>query len=268
MAIDCNEHVVWITGGGSGIGKALAKEFLDRGAKVAISGRRLEKLQETAAELSSDSQSVLSVVCDVTDSEAVKKSVAEVVGHFGKLDIVVANAGFGVAGKFEKISPEQWKGQFDTNVLGVVHTLQAALPEIEKTNGRLAVVSSVMGKIAMSKSSPYVSSKFALVGLCRSLQLELHGSGVTLTNLLPGLVSSEINQVDNNGVFHPDREDRRPSKLMWRADKAAKVMATAIMRRKREYTFTGHGVFLASLGQHTPGLLHWAMTRFVKVERP
>ena len=268
MAIDCKEHVVWITGGGSGIGKALAKEFLDRGAKVAISGRRLEKLQEAATDLSTESNTVFAVVCDVTQPEAVTQSVAEVVQHFGKLDIVVANAGFGVAGKFEKISPDQWKGQFDTNVLGVVHTLQAALPEIEKSKGRLVVVSSVMGKIAMSKSSPYVSSKFALIGLCRSLQLELYGSGVTLTNLLPGLVSSEINQVDNNGVFHADREDRRPSKIMWRADKAAKVMATAIMRRKREYTFTGHGGFLAALGQHTPGLLHWAMTRFVKVERP
>lgn len=268
MAGDCKEQVVWITGGGTGIGKALAREFVARGAKVAISGRRLEKLQEAAKDLSAEDNPVLPVVCDVTDPEAVKSAVEEVVAKLGRLDIAVANAGFGVAGKFERISPEQWRGQFDTNVLGVVYTLQAALPEVQKVNGRLAVVSSVMGKIAMSKSSPYVSSKFALVGLCRSLQLELHGSGVTLTNLLPGLVSSEINQVDNDGVFHPEREDRRPSKLMWSADKAARVMTNAIMRRKREYTFTGHGVLLASLGQHTPGLLHWAMTRFVKAERP
>lgn len=268
MAANCKGHVVWITGGGSGIGKALVQEFVSRGAHVAISGRRAEKLSEVAKELSTDSAQVLPVVCDVTDSERVTAAVAEVVAHFGKLDTVIANAGFGVAGKFDRITPEQWKGQFDTNVLGVVHTLQAAMPEVSKVNGRLAVVSSVMGKIAMSKSSPYVSSKFALIGLCRSLQIELHGTGVSLTNLLPGLVSSEINQVDNNGVFHPDREDRRPGKLMWEADKAAKVMADAVMKRKREYTFTGHGIVLASLGQHMPGLLHWAMTRFMKVERP
>ena len=268
MSTNCKGLVVWITGGGSGIGKALAQEFIDRGADVAISGRRVEKLNEVAKSLSTDSARVVPVVCDVTDAQRVTEAVAEVVEHFGRLDIVVANAGFGVAGKFERITPEQWKGQFDTNVLGVVHTLQAAMPEVSKVNGRLAVVSSVMGKIAMSKSSPYVSSKFALMGLCRSLQIELHGTGVTLTNLLPGLVSSEINQVDNDGDFHSEREDRRPAKLMWEADKAARVMTDAIMRRKREYTFTGHGVVLASIGQHMPGLLHWAMTRFMKVERP
>ena len=91
-------------------------------AQVAISGRRVEKLSEAAQSLSSDSAKVLPVVCDVTDAERVTEAVAEVVAHFGKLDIVVANAGFGVAGKFERITPDQWKGQFDTNVLGVVHT--------------------------------------------------------------------------------------------------------------------------------------------------
>ena len=202
MASNCKGHVVWITGGGSGIGKALVKEFVDRGAHVAISGRRAEKLNEVAKELSTDSATVFPVVCDVTDSDRVVASVAEIVAHFGKLDIVIANAGFGVAGKFERITPEQWKGQFDTNVLGVVHTLQAAIPEVSKVNGRLAVVSSVMGKIAMSKSSPYVSSKFALIGLCRSLQILLSTASALLSTL-PLLVtvtfSSQLSSPSTSG---------------------------------------------------------------------
>ena len=265
MAESIANKVAWITGGGSGIGAAMALEFAARGATVVVSGRREDKLQGVVGAIKSAGGKAQSSACDVTDEDRVAACVKEIVSDFGSLDIVVANAGFGVAGRFEGISTEQWKRQLDTNVIGVVNTLRTSLPEVQKVAGRLAVVSSVMGKFAMSKSSPYVASKFALMGMCRCIQLELHGTGVSLTNLLPGLVSSEINQVDNDGVFHPEYEERRNKKLMWPADKAAKVMTDAIVRRKREYTVTGHGVLAAALGQHAPGMTHWIMTRMGKM---
>ena len=265
MAESIANKVAWITGGGSGIGAALALELASRGATVVVSGRREEKLQGIVGAIEAAGGKAHSLACDVTDEERVAACVTQIASEFGSLDIVVANAGFGVAGRFEGISTDQWRRQLDTNVIGVVNTLRTSLPEVEKVSGRLAVVSSVMGKFAMSKSSPYVASKFALMGMCRCIQMELHGTGVSLTNLLPGLVSSEINQVDNDGVFHPEYEERRNKKLMWPADKAAKVMADAIVRRKREYTFTGHGVLAAALGQHAPGMAHWFMTRMGKM---
>jgi NAD(P)-dependent dehydrogenase (short-subunit alcohol dehydrogenase family) len=268
MAESMANKVAWITGGGSGIGAALALDIASRGARVVVSGRREERLEAVVKAIKDAGGEARALVCDVTDEERVAACVSQITSELGSLDIVVANAGFGVAGRFEGVSTDQWKRQLDTNVIGVVNTLRISLPEVQKVSGRLAVVSSVMGKFAMSKSSPYVASKFALMGLCRCLQLELHGTGVSLTNLLPGLVSSEINQVDNDGVFHPEYEERRSKKLMWPADKAARVMADAIVRRKREYTFTGHGVLAAALGQHAPGMTHWLMTRMLKVERP
>ena len=164
---------VWITGGGSGIGAALAHAYWRKGAKVAISGRRLEKLQATIAEYGISSEQALAVECDVRDVTNVERAVETIISTWGRIDIVIANAGYAVTGKFEGIASEQWQGQFDTNVMGVVHTLRSGLPHAEKVGGRLAVISSVMGLAPAFRCAPYCASKHALTGLCRSLQLEL-----------------------------------------------------------------------------------------------
>ncbi len=149
----------------------------------------------------------------------------------------------------------------DVNVIGVVNTAKAAIPALDKTGGRLGLVSSVMGMMALAGSGPYVASKFAVRGIGLVLAQELHGTGVSCTTIYPGFVESEIAQVDAHGQFVGNRKDMRPQKLMWSADKAARVMITAIMRRKREHVFTGHGKVAAFLGKHLPGLIHFAMTR-------
>ena len=93
------------------------------------------------------------------------------------------------------------------------------------------------------------------------LSMELHGSGVSCTSLHPGFVASEIAQVDNQGHFHAERRDGRPRQLMWPTERAARVMVTAISRRRREVVFTGHGRLAAWLGRHAPELIHFAVTR-------
>ena len=109
---------VWITGGGSGIGAALAHAYWRKGAKVAISGRRLEKLQATIAEYEISAEQALAVECDVRDAANVERAVETILSTWGRIDIVIANAGYAVTGKFEGIASEQWQGQFDTNVMG------------------------------------------------------------------------------------------------------------------------------------------------------
>lgn len=253
--------VVWITGGGSGIGRALALEFARQGADVAVSGRRAERLEESVAAVAALGRRGLSVPCDVVIDEAVREAVASVIAHYGQLDVAVANAGMGVMGRFEQLTEAEWRRQFDINVFGAIHTVRHALPELRKTSGRVVLVGSVSAMLCAPRAAAYSASKFALRAIGLTLAQELHGSGVTCTLLHPGFVASEIAQVDNEGRFDPRRKDRRPKLLIWPTDRAARVMVRAIDRRAREYVFTVHGKVGAWMGRHAPGLVHLIMTR-------
>lgn len=261
MSKKFEDQVVWITGGGSGIGRSLALAFADAGAAVAVSGRRLERLKLVAAEIQGKGGKAQAVQCDVTDEASVKAAVDQVLAEFGKLDVAVANAGFSVAGKVEKLSAEDWRRQLNVNVVGAAMTARYALPALKETRGRLVLVASVSSMLATPGMGAYSASKYAVRAIGQTLSIELHGTGVTCTTIHPGFIESEIAQVDNRGVYDAKREDTRPKRLMWRTDRAAKVMLDAVASRKREYTFTGHGKVGAFVGRHMPGLAHFGLTR-------
>jgi len=253
-------EVVWITGASAGLGRDMAREFASEGAKLVLSARRKERLEELAAELEKAGTATLIAPCDVVEEEQVIAAVAAAVERFGQLDVAVANAGFAVADKFERLDVADWRRQLDVNVIGAVATIRHALPELHKTGGRAALVASVAGHIASPKMSAYSASKYALRAIGQVLSIELAGSGVSCTTLCPGFISTEINQVDNNGRYHADKAGK-PNNLSWPSDKAARVMVRAIHARKREYVFTAHGVVGAWFGRHMPGLTHFAQTR-------
>ncbi len=254
--------VVWITGGGSGIGRALALRFAHEGADVVVSGRRVSKLDEVVSTIEAQGGRALAVPCDVCDVAAVRAAVRSVVERFGRLDVAVANAGVGVTGAFTALSDADWRRQFDVNVFGLANAAREAIPELQKTKGRLVLVGSVSGMMGAPGTSAYTASKFAVRGLGLTLAQELYGTGVSCTLVHPGFVATDISRVDNDGTFHPDRPDTRPSVLLWTPDHAAKVVLRAIARRDLEYVFTAHGKLGALLGKHAMRLVHLAMTRF------
>lgn len=249
-------EVVWITGASAGIGRALAIEVARRGAVVALSGRRAAELEDTARDIEASDGRALVVPCDVTDEDQVLRAVDEIVAREGALHTVVANAGFAVTGAFASLSQEDWRRQLDTNVVGAAVTVRHALPHLEKTRGRIALVGSVAAFAVTPGTAAYAASKAAVRAMGHALALEVAPLGISCTVLHPGLVESEIGRVDNDGQFRAEWSDRRPKALMWRADRAAVVMADAIERRELERVFTGHGVVAAFLGQHFPGVLH------------
>ncbi len=253
--------VVWITGASAGMGRALAREYARRGADVAVSARRLDRLEAVVNEIDASGRRGLAVACDVTQDEDVARAVDEVLARFGRLDVAIANAGFSVVGRLEQLSDADLRRQFDTNVFGAMSTARHALPALRRTRGRLGLVSSVAALLASPKTGAYTASKFALRGLGLTLAQELYPAGVSCTLLNPGFVATEIAQVDNAGTWDGSRRDKRPAKLMWTAEAAARVMADAVHRRKVEYTFTAHGKLGAWLGQHMPGLVHLLMRR-------
>jgi len=253
--------VIWITGGGSGLGKYMALQFAREGGSVAVSGRREGRLHQVVSDIEGEGGAGIAVPCDVTDEAAIEAAVTEVAEHFGKIDVVVANAGLSVGGRVENLSMAEWRRQMDVNVNGVAMTAARAIPHLRKTQGRLALVGSVAGMVHFAKAGPYQASKAAVHALGNTLSIELLPDGISCTTIHPGFVHSEIGQVDNEGVFHSDRPDKRPAGLLWNTDDAARVMERAIWKRKREFVFTGHGRFGWFMARHFPALVHWIVRR-------
>lgn len=259
MAKRFEGQVVWITGASAGLGRALALELAQQGADLALSARRADRLSELVRDVEALGRRALSVPCDVADEDAVRGAVDAVVAHYGKLDVAIANAGFGVAGRIEKLDAAAWRRQFDINVVGLAMTARYALPHLRRSQGRLVLIGSVAAFLPGPGTGPYGASKAAVRSIGETLAVECAGSGVTVTTIHPGFVESEIAQVDNDGRYDASVADNRPARLMWKADKAARVMAGAIARREREFVFTGHGKLGAFVGQHFPSVVQFAM---------
>jgi short-subunit dehydrogenase len=231
-----------ITGASSGIGEELALQLAALGAKLTIAARRPEELERVAQKIVAQGHAKpLVVACDVARDGDLERVVAETVRQHGKLEVVFANAGFGVVGPLRKLTIEDYRRQFETNVFGVLRTIYAALPELEKSHGNLAIVGSVSGWVAAPGASPYCMSKFAVRALADSITPELRHAGVKLTLISPGFVVSNIRRVDNRGTFHASAADPVPAWIQMPASKAVHQILRAVARGKREQIVALHG---------------------------
>jgi short-subunit dehydrogenase len=247
--------VVFITGASSGIGAALAREWARQGADLALGARRVDRLAAVGAECTALGRRALVIPCDVTRDGDLEQAVLRTREAFGRIDVAVANAGFGVMGALGSLTLEDYRRQFETNVFGVLRTIYAVLPELEKTRGRLVIIGSVSGHIATPGSSAYAMSKFAVRALAQALGHELGRHGVSVTLISPGFVESEIHQVDNRGVHHAEGRDPVPRWLRMPAATAASRIVSAAARRRREVVITGHGKLTVFLQRHFPWLV-------------
>ena len=253
--------VVLLTGASSGIGAALARQFAATGASLALLARRTERLEALAREIDPSGARVLVLACDVTRDGDDERAVAATLQRFGRIDIAIANAGFGVAGEFSELTLDDYRHQLETNVFGVLRTARACLEPLKATRGSLVVMGSVAGHICMAGASAYGMSKFAIRGWTESMHAELHRYGIAVTLISPGFVSSEIRKVDNSGRLHANAPDPIPAWLLVPADVAARHMLRGIVRRRREVIITGHGKLAVLLKRLSPGLLAWAGKR-------
>jgi short-subunit dehydrogenase len=249
-------QAVFITGASSGIGAALAREFAREGGDVALVARRRDRLEAVAAEIAAIGRRTVVVPCDVTRDGDLERAAAAARAALGKLDVVVANAGFGVTGALETLALDDYRRQFETNVFGVLRTVFATLADLRKSRGRLVLIGSVSGHVGVPGSSAYSMSKFAVHGLAASLAPELASYGVAVTLISPGFVESEIGQVDNRGVRHPEASPRPlPASIVMATPTAARKIVGAVARRRREAVITGFGKTVVFLQRHQPGLL-------------
>ena len=257
------DKAIFITGASSGIGASLAEEFVKLGARVTILGRRKDRLEALARRFDPSGHQVLPVVADVTQPAELEAAVAQTRSAFGKIDVVIANAGFGVVGAFEKLTIDDYRRQFETNIFGVLNTVSATLEDLKKSRGAIGIVGSVAGVIPLPNASAYSMSKAAVNAFAEALRAELKPKCVSVTLLSPGFVSSEIRMVDNRGELHATK-DPLPSWILVAPDRAAREMIAAIGSRKGERIITGHGKVLVAAKRHFPTLVSWVIGRGIK----
>ncbi|MBI5630574.1 MAG: SDR family NAD(P)-dependent oxidoreductase [Elusimicrobia bacterium] len=248
--------VFFITGASSGIGREMALQLSRQGALLLLGARNLKALEELKSEINSVGPSRCEVArCDVTRREELEACVAQGLKLFGRIDTVVANAGFGVYGKLEECDLEDFRRQFDTNVFGVLRTIYASLDALKKSRGQLAIIGSVGGYIGRPGLSAYSMSKFSLRGLAQSLREELRPCGVRVALISPGMVVSDVRK---NAVLgaRVDKGLKFPETQFLRVKTKVAVaeILDALRKGKEEAVITRHGRVLAGLMRLMPGL--------------
>jgi len=182
-----------ITGGGSGIGKATALAFAEEGAKVAIAGRRVEKLREAVSEIQRRGGTALAVACDVTNAGDAERAVREVSETFGGMNVLVNNAGMLSVSTIESIAEEEWDRVMAANIKGPFLMSRAALPEFRKAGGGAIVnVGSILGLIAMKDRAAYCASKGAVTLLTKAMALDHAHEKIRVNCICPSLVETDL----------------------------------------------------------------------------
>ncbi len=202
MKLKLKDSVAIITGASAGIGRETALEFARKGTHVVLAARREERLLELAAQCEALGVRALAVPTDVGKTDEVERMVAAAAEAFGRIDVLVNNAGFGFSGTIEETTEADMRELMDVNYMGTFNAIRAVLPIMRKQRrGHIVNVSSVVGKVAFPYHGAYSATKFALVGLTESLRGELTGSGVTATVVLPGSTRTEffVAQRTNDG---------------------------------------------------------------------
>ena len=191
---DIQGRVAFVTGGASGLGLSMARSFLKRGASVMLADRDAEGLQRAVAALSSDTNQVASVVCDVADASEIEKAAQATIDHFGKVHIVVNNAGVGLGGQPGEIPLQDWRWIVDINLMGVVHGVEVFTPLIQShgEGGHIINTGSMAGHVAPGGMGPYNATKYAVVGYSESLKAELMPHNIGVSVLCPGWVRTNI----------------------------------------------------------------------------
>ena len=186
-------RVIAITGASAGIGRATALRLARDGASVAICARRGDRLQAVGEAIVAAGGQALPVVADVTRAEDMDRFVEAAVARFGRLDVMMCNAGFGIAGAIDNISPDQMRKLIDINYMGTYHATRAALPVFrQQGRGHLIVVSSIVGKRGVPYMGAYSATKFAQVGLAECLRAELAGTDIHVSVVYPVSTDTEF----------------------------------------------------------------------------
>lgn len=248
------KKIIVITGASSGIGKALAEKYADEGWGLVLAARRNELLDELKNKL--DKTEVLTVKTDVTIESDCKNLIDKAVEKFGRIDVLINNAGISMRALFHKTDMEVMQQVMDVNYWGTVYCTKFALPHLLKTKGSLAGVISVGGYLGLPGRSGYSASKFAVRGFLQTIRVENLKTGLHVLIAAPGFTASEIRK--SALVANGDKQGETPrnENKMMSAEECAAHIFRAVEKRKRELVLTFlEGKFTVFLSKFMPSLV-------------
>lgn len=246
------DKVVVITGASSGIGKALAFEYASKGAKVVIGARNHDKLIEIAEEIKLKGGDVAFAQTDVSVELDCKNLILTAVERFGKIDILINNAGISMRALFQNTKLEVLKKVMDINFWGTVYCTKYALPYILKEKGTIVGVSSIGGVVGLPARSAYSSSKFAMQGFLKTLRVEYLKKGINVLVAYPGFTSSNIRNAALSGDGSQQGESPRDEQKMMTAEAVAIQIYRAVEKRRNKIVLTTEGKLIVFLNNFFP----------------
>jgi short-subunit dehydrogenase len=255
------DKVVLITGSSQGIGRQMALEAAKKGAKIVLNARKMERLEQTKSLLESQGVQVLAVAGDVTIPEDCARLVEAAVQHFGRLDVLVNNAGIGTQFPLEEIQPHVLRQIVDINLNGSMYCAYYALPHLKNSRGSILFIGSIAGIHGIPHSNVYSATKMALIALAESLRLETHHYGIHI-----GLAYVGFTQNDPEKQFvRPDgslmtRPDRKQG-MVEPVDKVASGLIQMIEKRQHKRVFSTLGHTLYWLNRLSPNLVSWFLKK-------
>lgn len=247
--------VVIVTGGSSGIGKALAQYFGHCGFNVVITGRKLEDLEQTRTQLEKEGISCMIHHGDVSNEEDNKKMVEGVITRYGKIDVLINNAGISMRALFQDTNMDVIRKVMDINFFGAVSTTQHCLPHIIKSKGSIVGISSIAGYRGLPGRSGYSASKFALNGFLEALRTELIKTGVHILIACPGFTATNIRKRSLLKDGTPQGDSPREEDKMMTAEECAKQIYKATVNRKKTLVLTTQGKLTVFLNKWAPGIM-------------
>lgn len=251
-----NNKIVIITGASSGIGKSLATEFARRGAHLVLGARQYVTLCEIAQSLEQQYNiKAVAVQCDVAIESDCAHLINQAITTFGKIDVLVNNAGISMRALFKDVDVQVLKTLMDVNFWGTVYCTKYALPEILKVQGSIVGVSSIAGYKGLPGRTGYSASKFAMNGFLDALRVENLKTGVHVMTACPGFTASNIRNTALNKDGNQQGESTLHEEKMMTANEVAKIIADGVENRKRTLIMTRQGKLTVLLSKLLPGLL-------------
>ena len=249
-----NNKVVIITGASSGIGRALAFAFGREGARIVICARKADALTIVSDELRQAGITVLALTADVSVEEDVKHLIDQTIAHFGRLDILINNAGISMRSMLIDTDPAVIQKVMDINFMGTVYATRYALPYIQQAKGSIVGISSIAGYRGLPVRSGYSASKFAMNGFLEAVRTELLHTGVHVLTACPGFTTSNIRVSALDAHGQAKWETMRDEENMMSAEECANYILRAVKNRKRELILTTQGKLTVFINKWLPSL--------------